>query len=128
MGYRERILDITLVEHNPPIEMLDWACVAAPALEAVDLDLGLRQQVIGQEAADRPGDASDENPHNSSFCRRGIIPHCQVACRKSQASGRAASDAFSICSDACDLLPVTCNLDERLLTNTALNERIVRYV
>lgn len=67
-GDRKGIFDVALVEGDPPIEMLDRAGVAAPALKAVHLDAGNGQQVVGERAADRPCDASDQNTHRYSSC------------------------------------------------------------
>src|SRR5262249_7391755 len=60
-GHREGVLDIALVEDHAPQQLLDRAGIAAPALEGVHLDLGQSQQVVGEKAADWPGDAGDQN-------------------------------------------------------------------
>ena len=66
---REWVFDIALVKRHTPKQLLDRARVAAPAFEGVNLKIGQRQQIIGQEAADRASDAGDKNAgwHGETF-------------------------------------------------------------
>src|SRR5205807_339062 len=60
---RVAVLDVALVQHEPPEQMVDRSGIAAPALERMDLQVGQRQQVVGESTPHRARDTGYEDAH-----------------------------------------------------------------